>query len=199
MANSGPRRGKYKGVSFNLNSGKWTAQITVNGVKRHLGSYATEQDAALAYDNAAITSFGSFAFTNLETTQMPIIQPDLSEVKSMGPIEPGIYKGKITAVEYKTSGKGNPMIVPTIEVEVAPEDKRTRNAYLVVTGAGAYGFEQLLRACGFDDVADKYRDPAAEKPAFDTDNLIGQELNVQIESDTYNGQMRDKIQSYLKA
>ena len=129
---------------------------------------------------------------------MPIINPDLSEVKSQGPIEPGVYRAKILEVDYKTSGKGNPMIVPKIEVEVGQDDKRTRNAYLVITGAGAYGFEQLLRATGFDDIADAYQDKDAQKPAFDTDQLIGQELQVQIESDTYNGQLRDTIKSYLK-
>ena len=128
----------------------------------------------------------------------PIINPDLTAVKSQGPIDPGVYPAKIIDVQSKTSQKGNPMIVPKLEITVGQDDVRTREAYLVITGAGAYGFEQLLRACGFDDVADKYKDPDAEKPAFDTDNLIGQELNVQIESDTYNNQLRDKVQSYLK-
>lgn len=131
---------------------------------------------------------------------MPIIQPDLTEVKATGPIEPGSYPAKIVSCEFKTSGKGNPMIVPRFEISVGDDDVRTRDAYLVITGAGAYGFGQLLRACGFDRLAEQYEDKSlAQKPAFDTDELIGQTCMVQIEPDTYNGQLRDKIQSYFKA
>lgn len=130
---------------------------------------------------------------------MPIITPDTSNISEQTPIDAGTYPAKITAVDYKTSkSSGNPMIVPTFEVSVEGK-ARPRSAYLVITGEGAYGFDQLLRACGFEEMADKYKQKGGEKPDFDTDELIGQELMVVIESDTYNGQLRDKIKSYLKA
>lgn len=131
---------------------------------------------------------------------MPIINPDTSEIEKQGPIAPGTYKAKIKDVEFKTSkASGNPMIVPTFEVQVG-DDVRPRNAYMVINGKGAYAFDQLLRATGFTEIADKLNDPTVSpKPEFDTDLLVGQELNVVIESDTYNGELRDKIKSYLKA
>jgi len=130
---------------------------------------------------------------------MPIIQPDLTEVKDMGPIEPGVYRAKILSVDSQTSQKGNPMIVPQMEIQVPGQEPKTRKAYLVITGAGAYGFSQLLRACGFDQLADQYEDKSlATKPPFDTDDLVGQELQVQIEGNLYNGQMRDQIAGYVK-
>lgn len=125
---------------------------------------------------------------------MPVITPDLSQVSS-GAIEPGTYPAKIIAVEFKESKKGNPMIVPKFEVTIGEGKTRTRQAHLVVTGESAFGFEQLLRATHFDDVADSLK--SAPKP-FDTDQLIGQELQVVIDSDSYNGQLTDKIKTYLR-
>jgi len=126
---------------------------------------------------------------------MPQIQPDLSAV---GPIQPGTYEATITACEVKTSKAGNPKIVPTFSVTVAGES-RTRQSHLVTSGSGAYGFGQLLRAAGFGDLADQYEDPDQPNPPFDTDELIGVQLNVVIEENMYEGQMRDQIKSYLKA
>jgi hypothetical protein len=127
---------------------------------------------------------------------MPTIQPDTSEAQEMAPIQPGTYAARIAEVDVKTSKQGNPMIVPKFKVNVDGKE-RTRQAYLVITGEGAYGFDQLLRATGFANLADQYRDPRQPNPEFDTDQLIGQELMVVVEPDVYQGQKRDKIQSYL--
>lgn len=131
---------------------------------------------------------------------MPIVNPDLSEVSSQAAIEAGTYKAKVSAASLEVSkSSGNPMIVLDLAVMVDGKE-RPRKAYLVISGKGAYGFEQVLRATGFNDVADAYKDPTVQpKPDFDTDDLIGQELEVVIEQEPYNGQLRDKIRSYLKA
>jgi hypothetical protein len=66
--NRGSCRGsssRYKGVSHHKLTGKFTAQIRVDGKKRHLGLFASEEDAAKAYDDAAIEAFGEFARPNL--------------------------------------------------------------------------------------------------------------------------------------
>lgn len=62
---SSPTSSQYKGVSWHRRSGKWSAQICVHGSKVHLGLYATEIDAAEAYDAAAVLHFGEFARLNL--------------------------------------------------------------------------------------------------------------------------------------
>lgn len=131
----------------------------------------------------------------------PLIKPDLSDADSFGPIEPGTYDAKIESVEYKQSGKGNPMIVPKFVVTVDGK-QRKRNAYLVIVGEGAYGFSQLLRACHFDELAAAYGDrsmPLDQKPEFNTDDLVGQELQVIIDHQIYNGEKRDQIKNYLRA
>ncbi len=53
---------RYKGVSLFKRTGQWTAQI--GKPKRHLGYFATEESAALAYDRAAIEVWGEFANPN---------------------------------------------------------------------------------------------------------------------------------------
>ena len=59
---------RYKGLSKHLmRDGKrfyWRARIGVNGKNISLGLFHNEQDAANAYDNAAMKYFGEFAFLN---------------------------------------------------------------------------------------------------------------------------------------
>lgn len=123
---------------------------------------------------------------------MPIITPDLSDVNK--PIDPGTYPGKVDSVDFKTSNSGNPMIVAKFEIE-ANDKTYYRNSYMVITGAGAFNFESLLRACGFHDEANAMK--SGNPPSFDTDKLVGQEVLVVIDADTYNGAITDKIKSFL--
>ncbi|MBT3982931.1 MAG: hypothetical protein HOE90_16350 [Bacteriovoracaceae bacterium] len=55
---------KYKGVSFHKKSKRWQAYITVNGKKLYLGYYKSQDDAAIAYNNAAQEHFGEFVNLN---------------------------------------------------------------------------------------------------------------------------------------
>ena len=56
----------YKGVHqlHRLLSKPWVAQIQVEGRSMHLGYFATPEEAAEAYDAAATTHFGDFAYLN---------------------------------------------------------------------------------------------------------------------------------------
>lgn len=55
---------KYKGVTLRSDKKKWTASITVNNQSIYLGSFVTEEQAAQAYNQAAIKHFGRFAQIN---------------------------------------------------------------------------------------------------------------------------------------
>jgi len=56
----------YKGVYWNEKNKKWKVSIMKNGKSRHLGYFALEIDAAIAYDKAATELFGEFANLNFK-------------------------------------------------------------------------------------------------------------------------------------
>ena len=50
-----------KGVSKGKKIGTWTSQICVNKKRTHLGTFKTQEEAAIAYQKAAQEFFGEFA------------------------------------------------------------------------------------------------------------------------------------------
>jgi hypothetical protein len=67
MANQAHRRDNssgYKGVSWFGRDSKWRARIKVGATHKTLGYFATKEEAAIAYDQAARSTFGPFAFLN---------------------------------------------------------------------------------------------------------------------------------------
>lgn len=54
----------FKGVSWHKKGNSWRAQIGLSNKRIHLGSFATELEAALAYNEAAKKYFGEFARLN---------------------------------------------------------------------------------------------------------------------------------------
>jgi len=55
----------YKGVNWYPQTNKWRAHIKVNGVSKHIEYSETKEEAALAYNKAAIEYFGEFARLNV--------------------------------------------------------------------------------------------------------------------------------------
>lgn len=55
----------YRGVVWDKTRSKWRAQIQVQGRMRNLGRYESADDAARAYNTAAIEGFGEFAVLNI--------------------------------------------------------------------------------------------------------------------------------------
>lgn len=54
---------RFKGVSFHRGAQKWRAEIKASA-RIYLGTFAAEEDAARAYDDAARKYFGEFARVN---------------------------------------------------------------------------------------------------------------------------------------
>jgi len=54
----------YRGVGFIKKSNKWQAIIYCNGIRKYLGLFKNQEDAARAYDNAAKLYHGEFAMLN---------------------------------------------------------------------------------------------------------------------------------------
>jgi phage terminase large subunit-like protein len=60
LGNARARVHKYKGVTFCKQTKKWRAQIA----SRAIGRYATIEEAAIAYNGAAVLHYGEFALLN---------------------------------------------------------------------------------------------------------------------------------------
>ena len=58
-------KSEYKGVYWVKENKNWRARIQVNGKKVSLGCYKNKEDAAKAYNEAAIKYFGEFARINI--------------------------------------------------------------------------------------------------------------------------------------
>ena len=54
----------YKGVYWDQQFNRWRTQIMNEGKRVHIGRYATKEEAAVAYDKAAIKLHKEFARTN---------------------------------------------------------------------------------------------------------------------------------------
>lgn len=55
---------KLKGVSWDKTLERWTAYVTFQGKRKHLGCFDDPKEAAQAYDVAALERWGEFALTN---------------------------------------------------------------------------------------------------------------------------------------
>jgi hypothetical protein len=79
-ANRGPQRNKscpYKGVFYHARDMVWRASIIVEGRNRHLGTFRCPEQAARAYDIAALEAWGEFAYLNFPHLR-PLYQLALS-------------------------------------------------------------------------------------------------------------------------
>lgn len=59
----------FKGVSWRASSDAWVAQIKQDGKSHHLGLFGDREEAARAYDRAAIELFGQYARLNFPKEQ----------------------------------------------------------------------------------------------------------------------------------
>ena len=54
----------YKGVYLHKQSNKYAAYFSINGIRKHLGCFTNEREAAESYNTAAREHFGDFARLN---------------------------------------------------------------------------------------------------------------------------------------
>jgi hypothetical protein len=62
---SKPATSSYKGVHWRKDNQKWRACVRLDGKLKNLGHFTCEVQAAVAYNNYAITHFKEFACLNV--------------------------------------------------------------------------------------------------------------------------------------
>jgi hypothetical protein len=60
---------QYKGVYWSKKKRLWVTKLKVEGKEIFIGHFRQEENAAMAYDDAAIRYFGEFAKTNFQKTR----------------------------------------------------------------------------------------------------------------------------------
>ena len=80
----GRGKSQYKGVKKDRRTVGWTAQITIDGKQKYLGRFASEADAALAFDVAARKQSGQLAGLNFPDKDVRVPPATLPQALKVG-------------------------------------------------------------------------------------------------------------------
>ena len=96
---------RFKGVVFHRINSKWQARIAIGGKHQSLGYFHLEEDAARAYNGAAILHFGEFAHLN-EVSPLTLDSTGASDTSAPAPGNPS--HAPATAESHPGSGHSSP-------------------------------------------------------------------------------------------
>lgn len=116
---------KYKGVSTVPESGNWRAYIKVDGRQINLGCYATEHEAAYAYNVASRQYFGKFAKLNR------VVEVELRPISNREAGGTGYLGVKRKGNRYIARAKRNGVEVHIGSYPTAKAASRARTLYLL--------------------------------------------------------------------
>lgn len=105
------------------------------------------------------------------------------------PIPKGVYGATIIEAEVKDSRAGNPMYALNLRIKGgATGIGRKVRSWHVIQGPGAFSSTQLLKALELPYIKkDMSEEELAEFEFPDADELIGRDINVKVDIDTYKG------------
>ena len=114
---------------------------------------------------------------------------DMTNVEIYTHISEGIHRVKVASCEDKTTQAGDDMITIAFEC-VKGDDKGTRVFdNFVLTDKALWKLKQLLTALNVK---------CDGKIVLDTDKLIGKQCDVDVFHEEYNGQLRARVNEYIK-
>lgn len=151
------KRSKYRGVTLNNTlHNKWTAYIRNNGTYLSLGTFASEIEAALAFDAMAIQTRGEFAATNFprqDTLSYLRLSPQIS--RSRAPR----YVSKFQGVSWRKDAKlwHSQIIVNRKNIHLGYFKSK-----MILDSPIPYDAGERLAAMAYDEAAIKYHGQGAK-------------------------------------
>ncbi len=133
---------------------------------------------------------------------MPRITFEAAETQTFEPLPQGTYSTRIDDVRWETAKtSGNQQMRVVMTVTQGAHEGRTLNDWISKTPQTGWKFEQVLKAALADDEYDTHdTDRTSEKGRkilefeFDSDDLIGAELQVQVTvEDDQRGTPRNRV------
>lgn len=126
---------------------------------------------------------------------MPRVTIDTTEALSFEATEPGPYPMTVASAEVKNSKEGVQMLNVAFEFEDPDKAKVCGQVFrnYMLAGKGAGFSRDFLKQVGGIDV------PVGTTIDFDTDDIIGRHVVVNIINEEYLGQMQNKVEKVLAA
>lgn len=109
---------------------------------------------------------------------------DFSSVKSLEPLEEGIYELEITKVEEKVASSGNPMLT----VEFSTDGRKIWENYVLIDKC-LFKLKELFDALGID---------TSEIVEMDVQDLVGSNVKARVIQDEYDNRILNRIAKILK-
>jgi len=198
----------YPGVSWKERNQKWVAQINIDGRRKHLGLFTTEESAYSAYLNAADKhGIAVRRLAQPEPTETMMIDDneglpsilsfseDIADAEAPEPLPVGEYVGQIIATEVRMSQRDTKYVAVTFSIapDEYPADYDMANApdgkqvvYRRVSAEddrqSRFRMRQFCEAIG-----------AAMSKQINPQDWLGLEARLTIEHDEYEGVNRENI------
>jgi len=123
---------------------------------------------------------------------MSIIKITANDILRGQPLDPDWYKARVADVNMKQSSKGDSTnIVITFEIE---KDGRTMDHYF---NSKAMGFMVPFLSVINGTAQIKAAAAARQDLQIDTSELVNKKLQIRLEMDTYQGNLKNKIVDFL--
>lgn len=121
------------------------------------------------------------------------IRVDFSQVSNV--IPEGVYDAVIVNAEEKTSKQGKPMLQFDFSVSTDKGD-RTMAVFCSLQSNALFKLAEVLGACGYEF---DWEDPESLADVeFEPEDLVGSEVKVRVETQTYNEQERSAIAEVMR-